>query len=154
MDTSSILLGGILTLLCLSPFLMEIIRLRNRNKTIQHITKNLNGTEKAQFKNLTQLKSIILGWDPKLGKLLFYRKNGNNPPLWLDLKTFQEVHLELKRFGSSKNDPIAEITIELKGKDHQERLCLFQSTSDSTLGGEYQLGKEWQERLQHHFKAI
>jgi len=150
MDTSSIILGSILSILCLSPFLMEINRLRKRNKTIQLLIKNLDGADKARFKQLSQLKSIILGWDPNLGKLFFFRKNEHDQPLWLDLKSFQDVSLELKRTGPGVKAPITEIVLELKGINHKEHLYLYRSSTDDSLGGEYQLAKLWYERL-HKF---
>lgn len=153
MDTSSIALGGILTLLCLSPFIMEMVRLRKRNQTIKQLTKDLDSTGQVQLKQVDQIKSIIMGWDPRIHKLLFYRKSEHEKPLWLDLSAFNQAALELKRSGHSKSDPITEIILELKGNQLQQRLCLFDQIKDESLGGEIQLGRVWLERLQQYFKS-
>lgn len=153
MDTSSLILGGILTLLCLSPFAYEIIRLRKRNQFIKQLTKNLTGAETARLKDVSQIKSIVLAWEPQKNKLLFYRKNESEQPLWLDLNQYKNVLLDLKRSGNSKNGSITEVVLELKGDGRQEHLCLYNSEIDATLGGEIQLGKAWQERLEKHLKT-
>jgi len=147
MDLGTTLIGGIILIICLLPFILMGISRRKREK---QLLQTLVDYAKQNGGNITQHETVgdfIIGMDEKTNTVFFYKKNKNG-------ETTQHLHLAdykkcsvvstTRDFNNSKVIDTVELSfIPIEKSKPIEELLLFNTKENLQLSGELQLAEKW-----------
>ncbi len=147
MDLGTTLIGAIILIICLLPFILMGISRRKREK---QLLQTLVDYAKQNGGNITQHETtgdFIIGMDEKTNAVFFYKKNKN-------AETTQHLHLAdykkcsvvstTRDFNNSKVIDTVELSfIPIEKSKPIEELLLFNTKENLQLSGELQLAEKW-----------
>jgi hypothetical protein len=162
METGSGLIGAIILLICLFPFVYTYLRRLKSDKTIKNKLQSLAKENADQIVEYELGYNFGLALNPDSKRLYYFQLlNGHEKSVALNLNDFKGCKLNngaVNKSNLSQNHTYAPLVVSLEFLPKRDMLTnamviLYDEKSGNAHNGELGLAQRWQDKLNALFKS-
>jgi hypothetical protein len=147
MDLGTTLIGAIISIICLLPFVLMAVSRRKREKQLLQTLVDYANEYEGNITQHETVGDIIIGLDEKSNTVFFYTKNKiAETKQYIRLADYKKCNVvsTTRDFNNSKVIDTVELSfIPIEKTTPIEELSLFNTKYNLQLSGELQLAEKW-----------